>query len=201
MEIYAAIASIMTEVGAIGKDKQAGSGSFGYKFRGIDDVMNRLNPLMSKHGVFVVPEVLESTREERINQKGNSVIYSVIKVKYTYYAKDGSSVSSIVIGEGMDTGDKASNKAMSVAMKYSMFQVFCIPTEEMNDPDGEIPEPSVKKDSLIMPAMQKTIKSELKRTGLEESELCRKCNVDKLEHIPVKYYKAVMDLLKGMPGK
>ena len=161
MEIYAAIASIMNEVGAIGKDKQAGSGSFGYKFRGIDDVMNRLNPLMAKHGVFVVPEVLESTREERINQKGNSVIYSVMKVKYTYYAKDGSSVSSVVIGEGMDTGDKASNKAMSIALKYSMFQVFCIPTEEMKDPDGEIPEPSVKKDSLIMPAMQKTIKTDM----------------------------------------
>ena len=201
MEIYAAIASIMNEVGAIGKDKQAGSGSFGYKFRGIDDVMNRLNPLMSKHGVFVVPEVLESTREERINQKGNSIMYSVMKVKYTYDAKDGSSVSSIVIGEGMDTGDKASNKAMSIAMKYSMFQVFCIPTEEMKDPDGEIPEPSVNKDSIISPAMQKTINKELKRTGSDASELCRKCNVDKVEHIPVKYYKAVMDLLKGMPDK
>ena len=201
MEIYAAIASIMNEVGAIGKDKQAGSGSFGYKFRGIDDVMNRLNPLMAKHGVFVVPEVLESTREERINQKGNSVIYSVMKVKYTYYAKDGSSVSSIVIGEGMDTGDKASNKAMSIAMKYSMFQVFCIPTEEMKDPDGEIPEPSVKKDSLISPAMVKTIEKELKRTGVYKLDVCRKCNVESLENIPVKYYKAVMDLLKGMPDK
>jgi hypothetical protein len=37
----------------------------------------------------------------------------------------------------MDSGDKASNKAMSVAMKYAMFQMFMIPTEEMVDPDGE----------------------------------------------------------------
>ncbi|MBR2681016.1 MAG: ERF family protein, partial [Exiguobacterium sp.] len=46
-------------------------------------------------------------------------------------------VSCVVIGEGMDTGDKASNKAMSVGMKYAAFQLFMIPTEEMIDPDAE----------------------------------------------------------------
>ena len=37
----------------------------------------------------------------------------------------------------MDSGDKATNKAMSIAFKYACFQVFCIPTEEMVDPDAE----------------------------------------------------------------
>ena len=37
----------------------------------------------------------------------------------------------------MDSGDKATNKAMSIAFKYACFQVFCIPTEEMVDPDKE----------------------------------------------------------------
>ena len=41
----------------------------------------------------------------------------------------------------MDSGDKATNKAMAIAFKYACFQVFCIPTEEMKDPDGETPEP------------------------------------------------------------
>lgn len=40
----------------------------------------------------------------------------------------------------MDSGDKSSNKAMSVAFKYACFQALCIPTEEMKDPDGETPE-------------------------------------------------------------
>lgn len=201
--IYEAITNIMADIDAIGKDQKAGSSSFGYKFRGIDQVMNYMKPLLAKHGVFVVPEVLETTREERVNTKGGNVIYSVIKVKHTYYAKDGSSISSIVVGEGMDTGDKASNKALSIAMKYSMFQVFCIPTEEIHDQDAEIPEPSkpVTKDTPISPVMLKTVTAELKRTGVTEEELCKKCKVASVNKIPTKYYKAVMDMLKQLPER
>ena len=201
--IYEAITNIMADIDAIGKDQKAGSGSFGYRFRGIDQVMNYMKPLLAKHGVFVVPEVLETTREERVNTKGGNVIYSVIKVKHTYYAKDGSSISSIVVGEGMDTGDKASNKALAIAMKYSMFQVFCIPTEEMHDPDAEIPEPSkpVTKDTPISTVMLKTVKAELKRTGTTEEELCKKCKIDSINNIPTKYYRAVMDMLKQLPER
>jgi hypothetical protein len=90
----------------------------------------------------VVPEVLEHTREERAAKSGRNLLYSLLRVKYTFYAEDGSNVSAVVIGEGMDTADKASNKALAVGMKYALFQVFCIPTEEMVDPDGETPEDS-----------------------------------------------------------
>ena len=78
----------------------------------------------------------------------------MLKVRYTFYAEDGTSVSAVVIGEGMDSGDKASNKAMAIAMKYAFFQVFCIPTEEMKDPDAETPEPSRSKEPAI-PTRQK----------------------------------------------
>jgi hypothetical protein len=140
MNIYEAIASIMKQGCAISKDKR--NNQQGFNYRGIDDVMNVFNPLMAEHGIFVVPEVLEANREERQTSKGGNLIYSVLRVKYTFYASDGSSISAVVIGEGMDSGDKASNKAMAVAMKYAMFQVFCIPTEEMQDPDAETPPPS-----------------------------------------------------------
>ena len=106
-------------------------------FRGIDAVMNAINPALIKYKLFIVPEVLEQTREERKNSKGSTLIYSICKVKYTFYAEDGSNITATVIGEGMDTGDKATNKAMSIAFKYACFQVFCIPTEEMKDPDAE----------------------------------------------------------------
>ena len=107
--------------------------------------MDTFQPLLAKHHVFVVPEVLDQQRQERTTGKGGSLLYSLLRMRYTFYAEDGSSVSAVVIGEGMDSGDKASNKAMSVAMKYAMFQVFCIPTEEMQDPDAETPEPSKPK--------------------------------------------------------
>jgi hypothetical protein len=109
----------------------------GFMYRGIDSVMNALQPLFVKHKVYVVPEMQEHTREERQTKTGGNLIYSICKMKYTFYTDDGSNISAVVIGEGMDSGDKATNKAMAIAMKYACFQVFCIPTEEMKDPDGE----------------------------------------------------------------
>ena len=135
MNIYESISKALTDVGAIGKTKWNDQQKF--KFRGIDDVMNSLHPVLEKNKIFVVPEVLEQIREDRVSGKGNPLIYSICKIKYTFYAEDGSSITAVVIGEGMDSGDKATNKAMSIAFKYALFQIFCIPTEEMNDPDGE----------------------------------------------------------------
>lgn len=133
--IYGLIGQAMQEIGAIGKDSRNEQQKFMY--RGIDAVMNALNPVMSKLGLFMVPEVLEQVREERVNKNGTNLLYSVLRIKYTLFAPDGSNVSAVVIGEGMDTGDKASNKALSVGFKYAAFQLFCIPTEEMIDPDAE----------------------------------------------------------------
>lgn len=142
MNIYTAISNVMSEVGAISKDKT--NTQQGFKYRGIDDVMNALQPLLIRNKIFVVPEVLDQTREERQTQKGGTLLYSILKMKYTFYADDGSNFNAIVIGEGMDSGDKASNKAMAIAFKYACFQVFCIPTEEMPDPDSDTPDPKPK---------------------------------------------------------
>lgn len=141
-QIYGLIGQAMREIGAIGKDSV--NKQQGFKYRGIDAVYNALNPVMSKLGLFFIPEVLEQTREERETKNGTNLIYSILKVKFTMYAPDGSNVSAVVIGEGMDSGDKASNKAMSVAFKYAAFELFCIPTEEMVDPDAEVHEVKAK---------------------------------------------------------
>ena len=145
--IHQAITAIMSEGYTITKDKR--NQKQGFMYRGIDDVMNTFQPLLAKHHVFAVPEVLKCERQERTMYKDGKpsgiLLYSMLTMRYTFYAEDGSSVSAVVIGEGMDSGDKASNKAMSVAMKYAMFQVFCIPTEEMVDPDAETPPASKSK--------------------------------------------------------
>lgn len=141
MNIYESIAALMAEIPAIGKEKR--NKEQGFLYRGIDDVMNVLQPLLSKYKVFVVPEVLEQIRETRVTKSGKNMLYSILRIKYTFFAEDGSHVDAIVVGEGMDTADKASNKALAVGMKYALFQVFCIPTEEMVDPDSETPEASM----------------------------------------------------------
>lgn len=142
-KIFELIPEAMRRIGAIGKDSV--NKQQGFKYRGIDAVYNALNPVMSDLGLFLVPEVLDHRREERETEKqinGQTVKsmlkYSILTMKYTMYAPDGSNVSCVVVGEGMDSGDKASNKAMSIAMKYAAFQLFMIPTEETAvDPDAE----------------------------------------------------------------
>lgn len=142
MNIFEAISAAMAEIGAIGKNSR--NQQQGFMYRGVDAVMNAINPALTKYKIFVVPDVLEQTREERTTAKGGLLIYSICKIKYTFFAEDGSHIEAVVIGEGMDSGDKATNKAMSIAFKYACFQVFCIPTEEMKDPDAECHEPEPK---------------------------------------------------------
>lgn len=141
-KIFAAMCNAMADIEAVGKNQINQQQKF--KYRGIDDAMNALFPVMQKHRLFLAPEVLEHRREERQTRSGGNLIYSILKVRYTMYTDDGSSVSAVVIGEGMDSADKSSNKAIAAAMKYAIFQLFCIPTEDMadDDPDKMSPEAS-----------------------------------------------------------
>lgn len=144
MNIYESMTSVLADIDHIGKDKKSQQG---YAYRGVDQVLNTLQPLFAKHKIFCTPEVLEVVgREERQTKSGGTQTYSILRVKYTFYAEDGSSVSAVVIGEAMDSGDKSMNKCMSVAFKYACFQSLCIPTEETTlDPDDKSEELKPKK--------------------------------------------------------
>lgn len=186
--IYKAINEVMKEIGAVGKNQK--NSQQGFMYRGIDAVMNAINPALTNHGVFVVPEVLEQTREERTTSKGNLLIYSICKIKFSFFAEDGSHIEAITIGEGMDSGDKATNKAMSIAFKYACFQVFCIPTEEMVDPDAECHEVKPKKeaekpmtDEEKNAQMMEEVGKEL-ISAVQVKALTKKCND---ENVPLEF--------------
>ena len=138
--IYKKIIEVMADINAIGKDRR--NQQQGFQFRGIDDVMNELHGSLAKCGVFVLPTVLEETRTTGKTKNGGDMFYTRLKINFGFYAEDGSHVDAIVIGEAMDTGDKASNKALSIGLKYAMLQVFCIPTEDDKDPDAVSPQPA-----------------------------------------------------------
>ena len=138
--IYKKIIEVMADINAIGKDRR--NKDFNFQFRGIDDVMNELHGSLAKCGVFVLPNVLEETRSEGKTKNGGTMFYTRLKINFGFYAEDGSHVDAVVIGEAMDTSDKASNKALSIGLKYAMLQVFCIPTEDEKDPDAVSPQPA-----------------------------------------------------------
>lgn len=150
--IYEAMIAILQDVKAISKDKK--NVSQGYKFRGIDDVVNVLHPIFAKHEVFVTSEVLQKDyTDSGRTEKGHTIYHHFTIIQYTFHAKDGSSVSATATGEGADSGDKGLNKCMSAAYKYVLMQTFMIQTEDEKDPDGETVE-EVKHEgtAVIRPA-------------------------------------------------
>jgi len=144
-EIFTAIPRVMADVDAIKRDTK--NVQQGFMTRNIDAFYNALQPVLAKHGVFIVPEVLETQRKERTSKQGSILFHVEHKIRFTFFAKDGSSVVVIAVGEAADSGDKANNKAMTGAYKQALEKVFCLATEKSSDPDYESHEFNGEKSS------------------------------------------------------
>ncbi len=127
----------MADLSKEGISKSRKNDQQGYKFRGIDEVLNALSPVLSKHGLIILPRMTGRTVAERATKNGGVLFYVVVEAEFDFVAVvDGSYHTVKTFGEAMDSGDKATNKAMSAAYKYAAFQTFCIPTEGDNDADA-----------------------------------------------------------------
>jgi hypothetical protein len=136
--VYSAIAAVMGDLAKSGISKDQTNTFDKYKFRGIDDVYNALAPLLSKHGLLILPRVTERTSEERTSKNGGAVFYVTVAVEFDFVAaSDGSTHTIRAYGEAMDRGDKGTNKAMTAAYKYACFEAFCIPVVGSDDADAE----------------------------------------------------------------
>jgi hypothetical protein len=134
--VYTAIAAVMDEISKAGISKDRKNDQQGYNFRGIDDVYNAMAPILAKNGLCILPVVKNRDVVERTTARGSVLFYVTVHVDFQLVSsKDGSSHTISVVGEAMDSGDKATNKAMSAAFKYACMQAFCIPTEGDNDAD------------------------------------------------------------------
>lgn len=136
-KVYGAITDVVARIAKQGISKDRSNQQQNYKFRGIDDVYNALSGCLSEARLCILPRVLRREVTERASQRGGTLFYVVLDVEFDFVsAEDGSKHTVAVIGEAMDSGDKATNKAMSAAYKYACLQTFCIPTEGDNDADA-----------------------------------------------------------------
>jgi hypothetical protein len=135
--VYQCIAAVAADIAKEGIAKGKRNTQQGYQFRGIDDVYNALAPILSRHGLVIIPRCIARSVAERQTQKGGVLFYVTVEAEFDFVsAADGSKVTARTFGEAMDSADKATNKAMSAAYKYAAFQTFCIPTEGDNDADA-----------------------------------------------------------------
>lgn len=136
--IYPALIAAMQEIGSVqklGEYRERSDGPVQYRFRGVDAVVNAVGPALRKVGIVPVPKVLEAARTPGTTKQGGSKMTTVVKVRYEFTAADGSHVDVEVEGEANDTSDKGTGKAMSVAYRIALLQLFSIPTDDP-DPDA-----------------------------------------------------------------
>ena len=138
MSVYKAIAAVQAELAREGISKARKNEQQGYKFRGIDDVHNALSPILAKNALCILPRCKSREVVERVNKNGTALFYVTVEVEFDFVCADDGSKHTVgpMYGEAMDSGDKATNKAMSAAYKYMAFQAFAIPTEGDNDADA-----------------------------------------------------------------
>jgi len=142
MPIAQALNEVMKEVGAVKKNDR--NASQGFNFRGIDAVVNAVSPALQKHGVVIVPSVEDYEYSSVEIGKNRTVMGHVkVKVTYTFIGAGGDAIKATVVGEAMDSGDKATAKAMSVAFRTALLQTLSLPTDEP-DPDSQSYERSEK---------------------------------------------------------
>jgi hypothetical protein len=134
-QIFTLLTKVMTDAGAVRKSDFNSHQKF--NFRGIDAVINAVSPALRNHGVVVVPTVISSDYESvQVGQNRTVMGHARITITYTFYAPDGSNVAATVSAESMDSGDKATAKAYSVAFRTALLQTLCLPTDEA-DPDSD----------------------------------------------------------------
>lgn len=151
--VYSAINKVQAALSKTGiaKDQKNTQGS-GYMFRGIDSVYNAISPLLAEHGLCILPRMLARDCQDRQSKSGANLFYVTVEAEFDVVcAEDGSKHTIKTFGEAMDSGDKATNKAMSAAYKYAAFQMFAIPTEGDNDADATTHEVKAKPVASITP--------------------------------------------------
>lgn len=195
--VYTAINDVkfaLARQGGITKDQRTNYGDK-YKFRGIDDMYNTLCALTVEAGLVMIPRVVETTFERETGRNGGAQTHVWLVVEVDFISTvDGTRHTGRFVGEAIDTSDKASNKAMSGAMKYACIMAFQIPTDGKERDDIEYENHEVGAPEYQAPKSPKAPKEGPK---LDTSSKALDWQVAVAEKVAVAdTFKALFDLVK-----
>ena len=182
--IYSALAKANKAIGAIAKGSK--NQQQGFMFRGIDDVYNELHAILADCEIFIVPEVVSYDVSERQVRNG-VVLFTRATIRHHFTTSDGSSVTTTVVGEAMDSGDKGMNKTMSIALKYALFQLFTIPTKEEKDPDAKSYDLAQSLQTQTAPQTQPPRQDDSEYRALVESSMNQLAEASSMDDLKNRY--------------
>lgn len=183
MNVYQAIGAVSAAMSAQGISKARSNQQQGYKFRGIDDVLNALSAALVSAGLVILPRCTERVVVERVTAKGGALFNVTCKVEFDLVStEDGSTHTVATYGEAMDSADKATNKAMSAAYKYLALLVFCIPTEATPENDADYSTHEVMPQGMAPHRLQEWLDA-IKDAGQDEWEALLKDGMKAAEEV------------------
>jgi hypothetical protein len=128
--------NVMNTLLGLGKHEQHDSPGARFNYRGIDALMNAVGPVLRQHRALIIPTVVGSSRRDVQTSTGKPSTETTVEMQYTIVGPAGDIIVGSACGEAMDSGDKGTAKAQSVAFRVFLLQSLCLPTDEP-DPDSE----------------------------------------------------------------
>lgn len=131
------LAEVSAEVGVVPRGHTMRSGGESYTYRSVDQIQAAAHPHLAARGIVILPEVVRVEREERTARSGSGLHVCHLTVKFTFRGPAGDEAVAVTQGEAQDSGDKATNKAMTAAFKAALSLVLNVPSVETarSDPD------------------------------------------------------------------
>ena len=128
--LHEAQLAVMSAVPYVQKQKTQG---LNYTFASEAELIGKLHPAMRRHGITVRPSGITLLSEQEYQSKGGARMVNV-RALVTFTFHHGTEEADVVVmSEAADSGDKASPKMMTMALKYALRQFFLIETGD--DPD------------------------------------------------------------------
>ena len=197
MKVYKAINAVQKKLAESGIGKNQSNDFDKYKYRGIDDVYNVLGGILADCELAIIPKVLQRQVSERQSNKGSIMFHVALEVQFALVScEDGSSHDMIVWGEAMDRSDKATNKALSAAYKYAVFNCFCIPIDGQ-DADSESPQVVASEPTLLTQAQKKVIAQLLVDTQSDADRFYQAFKCASLDDFDSKFFEKAVAALNS----
>ncbi|MEV7008241.1 ERF family protein [Streptosporangium sp. NPDC051022] len=168
LNIVQALAEVKRRVGAVAKDDK--NYQQGFTFRGVDTVVNAVGPHLDEVGIVHMPTLERCTYGTvEIGKNRTPMAHVSLEVTYTFYGPAQDFISCRVPGEAMDSGDKATSKAMSVAWRTALIQVLNLRTEDPDPDESSYVRSAAKtvEDYRLEVMNLNATKSDLERTYME----------------------------------
>ncbi|MGW1939008.1 ERF family protein [Streptomyces goshikiensis] len=134
--VHLAWLRVRKEIRAIAKGEKYDGGGTKFNFRGVDTVVNTFGPVTLKHGVSVLPVVVDATHRDTTSSQNKKMRECTVTVSWLVMGPMGDRLPLLQsCGEALDSADKGTAKAQSVALRVLLLTGGLTPTHD-KDPDS-----------------------------------------------------------------